>query len=127
MRSSRSRYIRAIPNPAIGDIVMKRAVVLNLVEGPVRFTHDGRVSVLDAIRAVSMADDSDAIWKKLKKEHPEILLHCTNESVGKDGSVMVVNSEGWEMIWLLLPEYLLDPDLMQSTEKEENNRAVASG
>jgi len=106
---------------------MKKAVVLNLVEGPVRFTHDGRVSVLDAIRAVGLADDSDAIWKKLKKEHPEILPHCKNESVGKDGSVMVVNSKGWEMIWLLLPEYLLDADLMQFAEKEETNHAVATG
>ena len=106
---------------------MKKAVVLNLVEGPVRFTHDGRVSVLDAIRAVSLAEDSHAIWKKLKKEHPEILPHCKNESVGQDGFVTVVNSEGWEMIWLLLPEYLLDLDFMRSTEKEENTRAVASG
>ena len=106
---------------------MKEAVVLNLVEGPVRFTHDGQVSVVDAIRAVSMADDSDAIWKKLKREHPEILPHCRNESVGESGSVMVVNSKGWEMIWLLLPEYLLDPDVMQSAERQETNRAAASG
>lgn len=89
---------------------MENAVVINLEEEPVRFTPDGRVSVLDAIRAVSLVDDSHVIWEKLKNEHPEILRHCENHSVGNNGLITVVNSRGWEMIWLLLPEYLLDPD-----------------
>jgi uncharacterized membrane protein len=106
---------------------MQKAVVLNLVEGTVRFTHDGRVSVLDAIRAVSLTDDSHAIWGELKKEHPEILSYCEDESVGQDESVTVVNSKGWEMIWLLLPEYLLGPDFAQPDERGAEVHGVAFG
>jgi len=70
-------------------------------------------------------DDSHVIWEKLKKEHPEILSHCECESIGQEGSVTVVNSKGWEMIWLLLLEYLLDPDFALPDEGEAEGHGVA--
>ena len=89
---------------------MNQALILNLDNEPVRFTPDGKVSVLDAIRAVGNSDHPSSLWENLKKEHPEILLHCEDYSFQKEGPAPVVNSEGWERIWILLPDYFSDPN-----------------
>jgi len=87
---------------------MGQAFILNLDNEPVRFTPDGKVSVLDAIRAVINSDHYLSLWENLKKEHPEILLHCEDYSFQKEGPALVVDSEGWQRIWMLLPDYLWD-------------------
>jgi len=87
---------------------MAQATVFTLNNEPVRFTPDGRVSVVDAIRVVTNSNSPDAIWDSLKTEHPEVLMHCENYSFQTEGPIPVVNSEGWGTIWMLLPDYLLD-------------------
>ena len=92
---------------------MNQALILNLDNEPVRFTPDGKVSVLDAIRAVSNSNHPLSLWENLKKEHPEILLHCEDYSFQKEGPAPVVDSEGWQRIWILLPDYFSDPTSQQ--------------
>jgi hypothetical protein len=87
---------------------MDQALILNLENNPIRFTPDGRVSVVDAIRAVSNVRCPGDLWESLKAEHPEILPFCEEYLFLGEGSVSVVTSEGWEKIWALLPDYLSD-------------------
>lgn len=55
---------------------MPKELVLSLEENSVRFTPNGEMAVIDAIRALSGSDTAEDLWKKLKDENPEILSHC---------------------------------------------------
>jgi len=88
---------------------MDQALILNLDNEQVRFTPDGKVSVFDAIKAVCDANDPQAIWENLKEEHPEILTHCEDYPFQGESHVPVIDSKGWEKIWILLPDYLTHP------------------
>jgi hypothetical protein len=85
---------------------MEDTLIVNFDNHPIRFTPDGRISIVDAIKAVSKSDHPQSIWEDLKAKHPEILLHCEDYSFGKEGCTEVVDSEGWEIIWIFLPYYL---------------------
>jgi hypothetical protein len=87
---------------------MDEAFVVYMDEDAVAFTEDGRVSVIDAIRLVLDSGSAPAVWEKMKKEHPEILPHCKDHAFRAQGTVMVIDKEGWEKIWMLLPEYFFD-------------------
>jgi hypothetical protein len=86
-------------------------VTLNLDNNPIRFTPDGKVSVIDAIQAVSNSNRARPIWESLKREHPDILLHCEDYSFQREAPTPVVTSDGWERVFILLPEYLLESPL----------------
>lgn len=90
---------------------MAQPLILNLGSDPLRFTPDGKVSVVDAIRAVSNSDSPYSIWENLKAEHPEILLYCVDYSFQGKGPVPVIDSKGWERVWMLLPDYLSDSNV----------------
>ena len=90
---------------------MEEALVIALDNETVRFTPDGRVSVIDAIRAVSNSNRPWEIWERLKTQQPEILIHCEDYSFLTGVSAPVVDSEGLEKILVLLQDYLLDPNL----------------
>lgn len=90
---------------------MEEALVVTLDNETVRFTPNGRVSVIDAIRAVSNSNRAYEIWERLKTEQPEILIHCENYSFLREGTGPVVDSEGLQKVLVLLQEYLLDPNL----------------
>jgi hypothetical protein len=90
-------------------MIMGRPVIVDLDDIPLRFTPEGKVSVLDAIKAVSNSNSSNTIWERLKKAHPEILNHCEDYSFQGKDPVAVIDSKGWEKIWSLLPDYLADP------------------
>ena len=85
---------------------MQQSVVLNLGSEPLRFTPDGRVSVLDAIRAMCNSGCPQSIWEDIKTKHPKILMHCDEYSFHGKTPDPVVNTEGWEKIWMLLIDYL---------------------
>jgi len=86
-------------------------VTLNLDNNPIRFTPDGKVSVIDAIQAVSNSNRARPIWESLKREHPDILLHCEDYSFQREAPTPVVTSDGWERVFILLPDYLLESHL----------------
>jgi len=91
---------------------MEQALIVNLNSVALRFTPDGRVAVVDAIQAVSNSDSPYSIWENLKAEHPEILIYCEDYSFQGESPVSVINSKGWERVWILLPDYLSDPDVI---------------
>jgi hypothetical protein len=86
-------------------------VTLNLYNNPIRFTPDGKVSVIDAIQAVSNSNRARPIWESLRREHPDILLHCEDYSFQREAPTPVVTSDGWERVFILLPDYLLESHL----------------
>jgi hypothetical protein len=90
---------------------MDKTVVVNLDSEPVRFTPDGKISVVDAIRAVSNSNRPRAIWENVKVKHPEILTYCEHYPFQGERPVLVANSKGWERILMVLPDYLSDQDL----------------
>jgi hypothetical protein len=87
---------------------MENDVIVDLDNVAVRFTPDGKISVIDAIRAVGGFEHAWAVWEKVKTEHPEVLEHCEHYSFHRQGPVPVVNSEGWDTISSVLFGYLPD-------------------
>ena len=86
--------------------VMEEALTIMMDDDPVRFTEDGKVSVIDAIKAITDSDQPHEIWEKLKRDNPELLDYCESHSEVESGDVAFIDHEGWEKIWLLMTEYL---------------------
>lgn len=85
---------------------MEQNVVVSFDGDPVRFTPDGKVSVLDAIGVLTQSECPGSLWDDVKKKHPEIVSHCGSYSFQEGHSLPVLDSEGWNMLWTLLVEYL---------------------
>jgi len=89
---------------------MNDAYIVQMDGDQIRFTQDGHVYLLDAIKAVSGSDSERDIWRRLKLDHPEIIRLCERHTPeGGDGD-LVVDPEGWDKIWMLLSEYLFFMD-----------------
>jgi len=89
-----------------GRILMDQALTITLDNDSVRFTPDGKVSVVDAIKMVTGSDNPWSIWENLTAEHPDLLTHCKEHASQNEGVVPVLDSEGWEKIWMMLLDYL---------------------
>jgi hypothetical protein len=87
---------------------MEEAFVVYMDEDPVIFTEDGRVSVVDAIRMVLDSGSAPGVWERMQTDHPDLMAHCEDYSFRDQGTVPVIDKQGWEKIWLLLPQYLFD-------------------
>ncbi|MEW6669847.1 MAG: hypothetical protein AB1512_31950 [Thermodesulfobacteriota bacterium] len=90
--------------------MMEAQITLSLDDEPVRFTPDGRISVLDAIRVLTLSECPELIWEDLKKRHPELLEHCGDHRFQQEGPLPVMDSAGWDLMWVLLFDYVLEPD-----------------
>ncbi len=93
---------------------MEQALTVHFDDDPVRFTPEGKVSVLDAIRALTQSCHPGHVWKSLKEEHPEILDHCENYRFQKGQWLPVMDKEGLEMLWVLLIDYVGKSDFLCS-------------
>ena len=85
---------------------MEQTFVVQLEDDPVRFTQEGKVVVVDAIKALTQSENPEVLWNALKRKKPEILDHCVNHSFEEGQCLMVVDKEGWEMLWVLLTDQL---------------------
>jgi hypothetical protein len=83
---------------------------VGLDDASVRFTPDGRISVLDAIKALTLSDRPELIWEKLKRDHPEIARHSRSYPFLDSGSLPVLDGKGWELVWMLLIDYVVKPE-----------------
>ncbi len=92
---------------------MERLVTVSLDEENVRFTSDGRMSVLDAIRALTLSESPERIWKDLKDKHPKLLDHCEDREVLHVGLLTVVDGEGWDKMWTHLIAYIVEDTFPQ--------------
>jgi hypothetical protein len=72
----------------------------------IRFTPDGRVAVVDAIRALSEQDGADRIWESLKQACPEFRNICQGYHFKAGQMDSVVDGHGWEKIEAALLDYM---------------------
>jgi hypothetical protein len=89
---------------------MEEPFTVHLDDIPVRFTPDGKVFVIDAIKATMQSKQALAIWETLKSEHPEILAYYEDYAGKGKTPLPVADSSGWEMIMRLLFSDLADDD-----------------
>jgi hypothetical protein len=89
-------------------------VAVGFDDASVRFTPDGRISVLDAIRALTLSDSPEYIWEELKRDHPEILKHSRSYPFQKTGSLPVMDSKGWDLMWTFLIDYVVDAERLDT-------------
>jgi len=89
---------------------MPRQLTLKLDNDHIRFTPDGKVAVVDAIKALSDLGDPETIWELLKAGSPEIKGVYQDYDFAESKSEAVVDGEGWEKIETALLDYILDHD-----------------
>jgi hypothetical protein len=87
---------------------MKNNLSITLDDNAIRFTPDGKVFILDAIRALSNNDRAKSIWNELKELKPEIKNLFENFPVKKNESVPVADSSGWDKIQGILFDHMLE-------------------
>jgi hypothetical protein len=75
---------------------------------PVRFTPDGRVSVLDAIGVLVQSECPDHLWDDVKRKHPEITRYCASYAFQSGEPLPVIDNQGWNALWTVLMDYLGD-------------------
>ena len=92
------------------DATVEQSLVVHFGGDPVRFTSDGKVSVLDAIGALVNSECPGYLWDEIKKKHPEIMSYCGSYSFQNGHYLPVVDNEGWNMLWTILMDYLGDFD-----------------
>jgi len=71
-------------------------LVVHFDGDPVRFTPGGKVSVIDAIGALTHSECPGYLWDDVKKKHPEIMSYCDNYSFQNEQSLPVVDNKGWK-------------------------------
>ena len=74
----------------------------------VRFTPDGKVAVVDAIKALIAVEGAERIWQSLKKERPEFKDLCGRYNFQEDKIDSVVDGESWGKIEDALLDYIVD-------------------
>ena len=72
----------------------------------IRFTPDGKVAVVDAIKALSAKNDAEQIWEALKKQCPEFKEICQRYKFKEEESDCVADGEVWQMIENALLDYI---------------------
>ena len=87
---------------------MESPIKVDMGDETVRFTLDGMVFVQDAIDLFCPAGRSVSIWEKMKKDHPGILTYCEDYNTPEGEIMLIVDSEGWDRIIDILPEYLFN-------------------
>jgi hypothetical protein len=87
------------------------SIQLELDQHPIRFTPDGKIAVMDAIKAMSEVSNSKRIWNKLAQSHPEILSLCDTYHFTSAGPTPVADWEGWETIQGHLFDYIVEEGL----------------
>jgi hypothetical protein len=92
---------------------MTRQFTLKLENDQIRFTPDGKVAVVDAIKALSDLGDPETVWELLKTESPEINEVYQDYDFAESKSEAVVDVEGWGKIETALLDYILDHDPTQ--------------
>jgi hypothetical protein len=93
---------------------MEEPFTMHLDDMPVRFTPDGKVFIIDAIKATMQSNKARAIWETLKSDHPEVLAYYEDYPTQGKTPLPVADSTGWEMIMTLLFADLVDDDRQEA-------------
>ena len=85
---------------------MDKTVTLEMDGENIRFTEDGKIVVIDAIAVLTSDECPACILEKLKQKNPN--LEASLETFTLEGEpVSVADSQNWEIIEMLLLEYLI--------------------
>ena len=74
----------------------------------VRFTPDGKVAIVDAIKALIAVEGAERLWQSLKNERPEFKDLCERYNFQEDKIDSVVDGESWGKIEDALLDYIAD-------------------
>lgn len=79
---------------------MNGQIVVAIDDKDIRFTHDGKVAVLDVISALSESSSAERIWEEFKRNNPGI--ECTEYPFADGENLCVVDRETMEQVqdWL---------------------------
>ncbi len=86
---------------------MAKTYLVDLGGTDIRFTPEGKVSVVDAIQALCAGKRPERLWHDLVKAHPEIDTLCETYRFADADPAVVVDAPGWSLIEALLPAYVL--------------------
>jgi len=89
---------------------MEHQFTLKLDNDPIRFTPDGKVAVVDAIKALSALDEPETVWESFRAECPEINGLYQDYDFHENKPEAVVDLNGWDKIETALLDYMLDHD-----------------
>ena len=81
---------------------------LDLDGDPVRFTPDGKIAIIDAIKALSGRQDAERIWALIKEKHLELNTICERYCFQENQIEVIVGGENWEKIEDALTAFILD-------------------
>ncbi|MFP4473939.1 MAG: hypothetical protein ACLFOY_00170 [Desulfatibacillaceae bacterium] len=88
---------------------MNDDITLQMIEEPVRFTHDGRIAVIDGIRAaMGSGQGADSVMETITSSHPELFTNCEEYTFSTDDTELVCGSDEWEAIFLTIFYHLLE-------------------
>ena len=86
---------------------MIRSLLLRLDHDRVRFTPDGKISVMDVVAALSASDDPEMVWSEIVSENPELLERCMDFKY-RDETIKVMDADGMAMLETLLFDYMIE-------------------
>ena len=89
------------------SLTMNQYLTISFDDQPVRFTLDGKVSVLDIIRVLCDPERPFTLWEKIKADHPEVGGYCEDYLFQKGEAIPVIDGEGWEKLRMVLPFYIM--------------------
>ncbi|MEJ2638206.1 MAG: hypothetical protein P8010_01390 [Desulfosarcinaceae bacterium] len=87
---------------------MRKTLHLRLDNTTVRFTPEGSIVVVDAIRALSDTQRPERVWATLKRRHPQLGALCREYAFADKDVVSVADSDQWPVIQEKLLDHLLD-------------------
>ena len=89
---------------------MEKQFAFNIGKNTIRFTPEGKVAVLDAIKTLYEPDEPAAVWEFIKNKRPELNNICSKYKFGQSRFVPVVDNTGWGQIEDALLDYVFEQD-----------------
>lgn len=85
---------------------MAKTYLVDMDGTDIRFTPEGKVSVVDAIEALCAISRPQEVWQDLVDTHPGLGDLCETYSFGGAAPSVVVDAPGWSVIEELLPDHV---------------------
>jgi hypothetical protein len=79
-----------------------KVFTVQLDEDPIRFTPDGKISIIDAIQALCGPESVEVYWETLIIEYPEIMELCDYHRFPGSRKTPVTDSRGWQKMETIL-------------------------
>lgn len=89
---------------------MKNELTVTIENDRIRFTPEGKVFVLDAIRALSENGNPEPLWRELQADYPEIAERC-EYIPGDEEPEPIADNDAWEAIQVRLFEIFMEQQM----------------